>query len=246
MSDLNSLVEKVRQVILQEGGGTPAGELEISRTSVSDAREHGERVMKSFGRDLDEEIPKFDKNYRTAQNIANTGRTKRKNMPVISSSDVREFQRRLKSGYIDVAEPFRPSHQSNPFPEGLKGREAKEWLESGLPKYDGDLDDDKVTIKLESVKVSNLKPIQKQIYFDESMRTIGKNGAEKTKSFLSSKSILICSSDLYIIDGHHRFLSGMLVDPSIKAQVLMIDLPIATLLPMAISYGDAIGNKRNL
>jgi hypothetical protein len=246
MSDLNSLVEKARAVMLQEAGGSAAGELEISKTSVTDARAHAERVMKSFGRNLDEEVPNFDKNYRVARDVANTGKTKRKDMPVIGSDDVREFQRRLKGGYIDVSEPFRPSHQSNPFPEGLKGREAKEWLESGLPKYDGDLDDDKVSVQLNAVKITKLSPIQKQIYFDESMRTIGKNGAEKTKSFLSRKSILICSSDLYIIDGHHRFLSGMLVDPSVKTQVLMIDLPIATLLPMATAYGDAIGNKRNL
>lgn len=244
--EFRSLIELSREVILSEGGGRSAGSMEISRTSVEDAYDHGARVMASYGRELDEEIPNFTRNYQTAQRFPSRGSTKRKDMPVITKRDVRTFQNRLKNGYIDVAEPFKPSHADNPFPEGLTGSEAKEWLESGLQKYDGESRDDRVDMNLTSVAVNKMIPIQEQIYFDESIDMIGKNGADKTRSFITKESILICSNDNYIIDGHHRFLSAMLVDPSMKAQALKINLPISTLLPMAIAYGDAIGNKRNL
>lgn len=244
--DFRNLVEAAKSVILNEGGGQAAGTMEVTRTSVKDAKEHGERVMNSFGRSLEEEIPDFEKNYKMAQKLASMGYTRRKDMPVITSKDVRQFQQRLKDGVIDVAEPFRPDRWEDPFPEGLSGTDAKDWLESGLEIYDGEKKDDIVSTKITKVKARDLRPIQEQIYFDKSMETVGKNGVQKTRDFIGKKAILIASSDNYIIDGHHRFLSAILVDPSMKVQILKIDLPISTLLPMATAYGDAIGNKRNL
>ena len=244
VSEFKGLINTARLVM--EAGGAAPGLLEITRTSVKDAYDHADRVMKSYGREVDTEIPDFERNYRTAQKLASLGYTKRKDMPVISGDDVQEFQRRLKSGHIDVTEPFKPSHASNPFPEGLSGSDAKEWLQSGLEVYDGESKDDEVSLRMIKVKVSDLKPIQEQIYFDKSMANVAENGAEGTINFIENKTILIASSDNYIIDGHHRFLSGVLVDPSLRTNVLRIDLPIKTLLPMAIAYGDAIGNKRNL
>lgn len=242
--EFKDLIRTAKTIL--EAGGESAGSMEVTRTSVRDAYAHGDRVLRSYGKDIDSEIPDFEHNYRTAQKLASVGFAKRKDMPVIGRRDVREFQKRLRSGEIDVTEPFKPSHASNPFPEGLSGSEAKEWLQSGLKVYDGDARDDVVPLQLTSVKAKDLRPIQEQIYFDKSIETIGRNGADGTVSFIENESILICSSDNYIIDGHHRFLSAVLVDPSMGAQVLKVDLPINTLLPMAIAYGDAIGNKRNL
>ena len=244
VSEFKGLINTARLVM--EAGGQAAGLMEISRTSVKDAYEHAQRVMESYGRDIDVELPEFERNYRSGQKLASLGYTKRKDMPVIGSDDVREFQRRLKSGQIDVTDPYKPSHASNPFPEGLSGSEAKEWLQSGLEVYDGERKDDEVSVRLIKVKVSDLKPIQEQIYFDKSMDSVAKNGVEGTVDFIANKTILIASSDNYIIDGHHRFLSGVIADPSTQTNVLRIDLSIKTLLPMAIAYGDAIGNKRNL
>jgi hypothetical protein len=62
---------------------------------------------------------------------------------------------------------------------------------------------------------------------------------------LGNKTFFITSADNFIIDGHHRWLSGIVLDPNLKVNTLSIDLPIKDLLPMAIAYGDAIGNKRN-
>lgn len=246
IKEFRSLIESAQTIMLSEAGGQAPGNMEISRTSVSDAYEHAARVMASYGLDIDEEIPDFKSNYQVAQRLASRGSTKRKDMPVIGKKDVRTFQKRLKNGYIDVAEPFRPSHATDPFPEGLTGSEAKQWLESGLQKYDGESKDDKVETSLTSVAVNKMAPIQEQIYFDKSIETVAENGIDKTRRFITKEAILICSNDNYIIDGHHRFLSAMLVDPTMKAQVLKVDLPITTFLPMATAYGDAIGNKRNL
>ena len=63
--------------------------------------------------------------------------------------------------------------------------------------------------------------------------------------YLQNDSILILSADLYLLDGHHRLLSAMLIDPKMKLKALIIDLPIKKLLPLTIAYGDSIGNKRN-
>ena len=71
-------------------------------------------------------------------------------------------------------------------------------------------------------------------------------GAKGTIDFSKSKNnYYVISSDNRIIDGHHRFLSAVLVDPGIKVSALEIDMPIRKLLPMTLAYTDAIGNVRN-
>ena len=111
---------------------------------------------------------------------------------------------------------------------------------------DGDNKDDIVKVALKSVAVGNLKPIQSQIYFDKSIRNVAQFGAKGTRDFSASKNnFYVVSSDNRIIDGHHRFLSAVLVDPKMKVTALEIDLPISKLLPLTLSYTDAIGNIRN-
>lgn len=225
--------------LMIEAGGQRAGNLELANVKVETAK----KWIEKQGYDL-EQLPNFDANFRSAKKAATLGRTQRQDMPVIMDDDVRSFKQRLERGVIDITVPFaNKQHKDNPFPEGLKGKQAKKWVRAGLK--DGDMNDDKIKVSGAKVAVKNLKPIQKQIYFDKSMKTIIDFGIEATKSFLSSKTFFIISSDNYIIDGHHRFLAGMLIDPSISVKVVSINLPIAKLLPMTLAYGDAIGNKRN-
>jgi hypothetical protein len=225
--------------------GEAAGKMELVKTPVEKAREFAEKKMKENGRELDKEIPDFDSNYQKVQKTAEKyGKTKRKDMPVIEDYQVKQFQKRLKAGVIDVDKPFsEKTPQSNPFPEGLTGKEAEFFLQAGIKLHDGDKDD-KVKTSMKKVKVKDLKPIQKQIYFDKSMSAIAEFGAKGTKDFLPT-SPFIASSDLAIIDGHHRWLSGNLLDPEMTVTVLVIDMPIKDLLPLTKAYGDAIGNKRN-
>lgn len=222
-------------------GGQAAGTHEVDSTPVDKARAFAE----AGGYDLDKEIPDFDKNYATAQKVARTGKTKRKDMPVITDDDVKKFQGRLEKGTLDINKPFAkdPDLKGEPFPEGLSGLKAKKWLEKGLK--DGVKEDDKIDVRITKIAVKNLKPIQKQIYYDKSMSAIKQFGAKKSGDFIFNKSFFIVSGDNYIIDGHHRMLSALLLNPTGKVNALQIQLPIKKLLPMATAYGDAIGNKRN-
>ena len=230
---------------LKEGGGEAPGKLEIVKTPVVEAYDYGKELFEKYGRDIDKEIPNFERNYKFAQKKAKEGWTYRKDMPVINDSDVKQFQERLKNGYIDVSKPFNKDFKGNPFPEGLSGEMAKEWLEGGLAKYDGLEKDDVVKVGMTKVKISDLRPIQKQIYYDKSIKATANFGVDGTTKFLKNTYFVI-SNDKRIIDGHHRFLSGMLINPDLTVTALEIDLPIKKLLPLSLAYGDAIGNKRNL
>lgn len=235
------------QRILELGGQAP-GRMELVRISPEKARAYAEDLFKRYHRDLDKEIPNFDHNFRMAQQKASMGRTQRKDMPVISDYQVKLFQQRLQKGFIDVKRPFSDFTQDHhdPYPQGLSGKDAEKWLNAGLKKYDGDKQDDVVRTQMTKLPVGQLKPIQQQVYFDKSIDNTAKSGASGTRSFLtSSKNIFVVSADGYIIDGHHRFLSGVLLDPAIQVNCLQIFLPIRELLPLSLAFSDAQGNRRN-
>ena len=237
----SELVKIIKEEIkkLKEAGGQAYGNMELVNTSLEDARKFMDGKI-----DLDKELPQFDSNFKYASKLAGMGKTKRKEMPVIDDSDVKKFQTRLKNGNLDIAKPFaKTTDTSNPFPEGLKGFDAKDFL--GRELKDGSKNDDIIPISIKQVSVGKLKPIQKQIYFDKSMNSTGKFGVKGTTDFLTKKTFFITSADNYIIDGHHRFLSGVILDPTMKVNTLSIDMPIKKLLPLARAYGDSLGNKRN-
>jgi len=226
---------------LIEVGGQSAGKMEIVKTKLYDARIYAED---RFTKKLDDELPNFDKNYLFAQKAATLGKTRRKDMPVIETEDVKLLQSRLFKGEIDIIN--RKGKMIDEFPEGLSGKQAQYFLKNGLPMFDeSEKNDDIVNTSMRKVKIKDLKPIQKQIYFDISLNATNDFGVKGTIDFLKS-SIFIASSDNFIIDGHHRFLSGILIDPNMSVKVFTIDLPIRVLLPLTLAYGDAIGNKRNL
>lgn len=225
-------------------GGQAPGKLEMDRIDLDVARAFTEAVFAANKRSLDGELPDFDQNFLLAQNLCRIGKTKRRDMPVINDHQVREFQSRLKDGHLDIERPLSPyTEPANPFPEGLSGDDAVEFVRRGLD--DEDLQDDKVKVASVRVKAKELRPIQRQIYLDKSMGATGKFGVAATKQFLG-KSLMILSEDQFIIDGHHRWTSALIVDPQIPLPGVKIGLPISKLLPVSLAYGDAIGNKRNL
>jgi len=229
--------------LIAEGGGQAPGKLEVDSITLDMATAYAEAIMEKNKRTLDGELPEFDQNFVFAQRATRVGKTRRKDMPVINDNQVREFQAELKTGKVDINKPLAPSTSpSNPWPEGLSGKEAEEFIVAGL--HDGDKKDDK--IKVTSVKVSakDLRPIQRQIYFDKSIGATAQFGAPATRSFLQ-KSLMIMSADNFIIDGHHRWLSALLVDPKLQLPGIKIGLPISQLLPVSLAYGDALGNQRN-
>ena len=226
-------------------GGAAAFKLELIKTSFVKAKQYVEKKYPDF--DIEKEIPNFQKNYEYAQKLARGGFAQRKDMPVIDNRDIKLLQKRLKKGAIDIARPFADNEvPDDPFPQGLDKTIGKKWVSGGLAKNDGNAKDDIVDVKIKQVAVGNLKPIQSQIYFDKSIKNVASFGAQGTKDFSASKSnFYVISSDNRIIDGHHRFLSAVLVDPKMKVTALEIDLPIKDLLPLTLSYTDEIGNTRN-
>lgn len=231
---------------ITEAGEAP-GKLELVKTSVDKAYEFAKEQFEKKRQDVDTEMPDFKNNYSFAQKQAGTGKTLRKDMPVIDEKDIKHFQYTLVNGYIDWKAPFSdPKNKKDPFPTGLKTTDAQEWLKAGHAREDGDWPDDKIKAKLGKETVGKLKPIQKQIYADKSIGATAEFGVDTTKSFLENQSTFIISKDNYIIDGHHRYLSGLLIDPKMKVNVLRVEAPIKDLLPLSLSYSDAVGNKRNL
>ena len=226
------------KMILAEVGGAEAGKLEVLSTSLNIARSFAEKKFSANGFELDKELPNFDKNYTLAQRQAKLGFAKRKDMPVIDNRDVRLLQKRLSSGSIDINKPFAKNElPDDPYPQGLNRKTGDVWVSSGLAKSDGDPKDDVVKVSSQSIAVGNLKPIQAQIYFDKSIKKVSRDGVEKSKNFLTSKNNnFVVSKDNRIIDGHHRFLTTVLIDPKIKVNCMKIDLPIKELLPLTLAY----------
>lgn len=234
---------------LKEAGGQNPGKLEVHNLRLEEARSYAQEQFEINGLDLYEEIPDFDENFNNAKNKTRKGKTKRRDMPVIETEDVKMLQKRLESGVLDVKDPHAKDIDflsREPFPEGMTREQAQKFLEAGLKKHDGESKDDIIKTNLTRISFNNLDPIQKQIYFDKSIDNVAKFGVDGTIDFLTNQSILVASNDYHIIDGHHRWFSGLIVGPNLKPEVLVIDLPIKTLLPFARSYSDAIGNDRNL
>jgi len=230
---------------LSEAGGQAPGKMELLNISLDDALKYN--AGKGF--DTKKELPNFEKSFDIAQQLVKKGKTQRKDMPVIENEDIKKMQARLEKGYIDINKPFaKDTNPGKPFPEGLSGLKAKKFMENGIK--DGNKNDDKIPVKIKQVALSDLKPIQKQIYYDKALgSTIDKNnkfygGVDKSKDFVQN-SFFVISKDNFIIDGHHRYLSGLIIDPKMKVNALSIDLPIKELLPLSLAFGDAIGNKRN-
>lgn len=232
-------------VEINEGGGEAAGKMELIHTPVKKAHQFADETFEKSGKgNLDQDVPNFDANYKMVQDIAKLGQTQRKDMPVINDEDVDKFKARLEKGYIDITEPFaNDTNPEHPFPTGLAGLEAQKFLVNGL--RDKNKKDDIIDVRIKTVRVGDLMPIQKQIYADKSIESTAKFGVDGTRDFLENKSFFVISADRYIIDGHHRWLSGNLIDPDMNVHALEIEMPIAELLPLSTAYGDAIGNKRN-
>jgi len=219
------------KIILEEAA--PGGTMELGQTPIEDAIAYCNRMGLK--------IPKLEQHLKLAYKLFSYGKTKREDMPVINTVDVRELQHRLKNGNIDFNQPYSPNtDSSNPFPSGLSYSDAAKFMSNGL--HDKSRPDDQIHVVQKLIPAKDLKPIQKQVYLDKAVLKIVKSNG--SIDYLRN-AILICSSDNRIIDGHHRYLAALIVNPYFKVNCLVVDLPISKLLPFATAYGDAIGNERN-
>lgn len=220
--------------------GMEAGKVEFSQMTSKKAIE----FFEDNNLDILSVVPNFEYNFELAKKRFALGHTKRKDMPRITKEDTLTLQQKLKSGELDVTKPFAPGTDvRNPFPEGLTGKEAEEWLSAGI--HDGDKNDDKIKAVKTEVIIEKLKPIQEQVYFDQCVDFFfNYKSISAIYDFIADRHFLI-SSDYYLLDGHHRLGVGLILDPKLKAPALMIDMPIHDLLKLTLAYGDAVGNKRN-
>lgn len=226
-------------------GGAEAGKMELRRTSVEDAHAYAKKVYASVGRDLDKEIPDFKHNYNHAKKLAGLGYTKRKDMPVISSRDIKHLQGLFMSGAIDISPPFAKTTDVKRVINGsIDLKSAKKFIENGLKINDGDDTDDKVKAVIIKQPVGKLKPIQEQIYFDKPINKQIKETRKQTINYLKS-AVFVVSKDGYIIDGHHRYMSALIIDPTMKVTTLKVDIDNKFLNKVCLAYSDAIGNQRN-
>ena len=85
-----------RRTLLMLEGGEGAGSMELINTDVEEAKAYITKIGGNV-----EEFKAFETNFANAKSWASLGRTQRKDMPVIDDKDVREFQNRLKDGYVE-------------------------------------------------------------------------------------------------------------------------------------------------
>jgi hypothetical protein len=196
-------------------------------------------------------FPNFDQNYLKLQEKCKKAKNiPRIDMPVIRTGEIAKFRERISNGFIDIRPPYSKKHKKDPvtgeyiyFPKDLKADErGKQWLTLG--KDDGSIDDDKVVARMEYVAVKDLFPTQSQIWLAGIIRCVNRWGIPVEGSKLLEMTIII-SKDNYVIDGHHRFSTTLLVNPDLEIKVFRIELEINTLLKMSRSYGNAIGNLQN-
>lgn len=227
---------RFKQFILAE-----QNKLNVATTSLEKGKEYAEQRFEAAGKDLYEEIPKFDKNYMMLQKIYKKHALgiKRIDMPVIEPSDMVEFDRKLKAGYIDIFKPY--AKIKDFFPKGFDGEiPPGEWLSLG--KKDGKEKDDIIKGKWTKIKGSNLKPIQDQVWLEKIIGNILKFGMPTPGSRVTETTIIV-SKEGYILDGHHRHGQVMIANPNLKMKALWLPLDVKLLLKMGKSYGEAIGNK---
>ncbi len=186
---------------MELAGGQSAGRLELHSTSTAKAIAYAEKVFKKAGMDLHEEIPLFEQNLSVAKQQITVGKLKRKDMPVICSSDLAGLEKALKERRVRTS----------------KGK----------------------------MNITSMKPTQYQIYIDKSLGGIIKNGSSKTRKFLTSGTFFILSSDDYIMEGHHRFLTGILFDPTMQSKYFKVDMGKDQLLKFLKSHSESLGNTCN-
>lgn len=89
--------------------------------------------------------------------------------------------------------------------------------------------------------VSRLLPTQSQVWLDKLLRGIIQDGP-LTEGDPRMDMTIIVSKEGYILDGHHRWGSALITDPSLTIKALWVPLGIKELLPIARAYGASVGN----
>lgn len=124
-----------------------------------------------------------------------------------------------------LKEDFEVPHSGMTFGRNLMPQISTEQMKSFL-SY---LDDNDVEHRDVKVVANALKPTQSEFNFDQ-VEVLMHSPRKKDKKIIVSK-------DLYVMDGHHRWLADYNKDKGMNIDVHMVDLPILELLRLAKQFG---------
>jgi len=182
----------------------------------------------------------------------------RADMPVLDPEQFGEFVQRLSAGHLDTKSDFAdPSPlaegalDSPNFPDDMhaKSPETKKYFLTKGGRDKGGLDDEDSSVGFnqnQQIPVGKGYPTQQQIYVDKALFNMLNFGAVKGGELHGSQVIAVeAGGDYYILDGHHRWASGMLGSPSntMKAAIISGFNNLSQPLALLRAYGGAVGNS---
>lgn len=94
------------------------------------------------------------------------------------------------------------------------------------------------------ITIGEAQPSQCQIYVDKSITNTIKNGVTKTLEFLGANHLVI-TQDNFIVDGHHRWLSGALISDDFILPAFRIPMDYIEARPQIMRFSDS-RHLRNL
>jgi hypothetical protein len=246
------------------------GEMNIGKESLADVVKYAQEQFKKAGTTAEAVLgPDFEKNMAALkEKMSHADDIPRIKMPVIEpptkdekkeggKGDIGKFKDAMNKGDVDVRAPFAKEtkkirrqygtafpweHGDVPMPPGSP--EAKKLAGLGKPSKDGGPKSDDVTHAKEGhSQVTDLKPLQNQIWMNKVIGNLMQFGVPEQGGHLTDESPIIVSKDGFILDGHHRFGQAMLANPKLKLKSVNVDVDKPQLLRITRMFGTALGNK---
>lgn len=148
----------------------------------------------------------------------------------ISTEDLRKIiEQEAMSIVGEEADPAKMDSERFPIKlSAVDPDSAKTLTTHGLSKYDNDPDDDiiNVTKKADGVaSVGSLKPSQSSMNIGKAMTFVLHMLDPNSKMNPGGDLGAFISKDFYIMDGHHRWVSTAMVDPSKQVGGFYVDFP---------------------
>jgi len=221
----------------------PKYTLNVATTPLTTARSYAEQQFAAAGKSLDQELPEFDRNYRALQRAAAAAPDiPRIEMPVIEPTDFPTFESALRTGDLDLFQPFTRGRFVSVGRKwrAMQPKAGKEWIELGVK--DGHVTDDIVPAEVTRIPADELLPTQGQIWLEKLIGSIIEWGKPTARSRILDATIIV-SEEGYILDGHHRYGQVMLAAPHLRLKALYVPLSIDFLLEVGRGYGAALGNE---
>jgi len=236
------MVKAINILELIEAVSEGGFKLNIATLPLTKARAYAEAEFEKAGKDLNKEIPNFDKNYIELQKACKKAiDIPRKEMPVIEPKDFPKFKDDLGKGQVDIFAPYAKGKLFTPKGLEKNKKAADEWIVLGFK--DNHPTDDKIKAIITREAANKLLPSQSQIWLEKLVGNIIKFGLPITGSSVTEATV-ISSSDGYILDGHHRYGQAMLANPGVGMKTLVVPVDVKTLIKVGRSYGNALGNKQ--